>query len=304
MTTAPLVQSLGYIGFTTPAVEAWRSFGPDILGAQLADAGPDGSLRLRIDDAAWRIGLHPGDADDLAYLGWSVNGPVGLARAVEGVTASGCEVNTGDAELAATRGAEDVAWFLDPFGFRHELAHGLAAGEPFVPARPGVSFVTGEGGLGHAVLIVPDLQAATDFYVGVLGFAHSDDIDMGLFVRFLHCNPRHHTLAFSEVPGMVGVHHLMLEITDPDEVGRAYDVVNATGTPVAMTLGKHTNDEMFSFYVRTPSGFEIEYGSGGRLIDTASPWTTEQYDAMSSWGHKPPGDPLFPGILRAVDADA
>jgi hypothetical protein len=55
---------------------------------------------------------------------------------------------------------------------------------------------------------------------------------------------------------------------------------------------------MFSFYVRTPSGFEIEYGSGGRLIDTTRPWTTGRYDATSYWGHKPPAEPLFPGILR------
>ena len=32
-----------------------------------------------------------------------------------------------------------------------------------------------------------------------------------------------------------------------------------------MTLGTHTNDRMTSFYVRTPSGFEIEYGFGGRI---------------------------------------
>ena len=134
-----------------------------------------------------------------------------------------------------------------------------------------------------------------------MGFGHSDDIDMGLYVRFLHCNPRHHTLAFSAVPGMVGVHHLMIEVADPDDVGRAYDLVGATDHPVSMSLGRHTNDEMFSFYVRTPSGFEIEYGSGGRLIDTNHPWTTGHYDAMSTWGHNPPAAPMFPGILRPFE---
>ena len=34
-----------------------------------------------------------------------------------------------------------------------------------------------------------------------------------------------------------------------------------------MTLGRHTNDLMTSFYVRTPSGFEIEYGTGGLVVD-------------------------------------
>jgi extradiol dioxygenase len=298
----PIVSSLGYIGFTTPKAAEWTTFGPDILGLELVDPGPDGSVRLRNDDLAWRVALHPGDADDLAYLGWAVDGPDGLARAVDAVTAADREVHTGDRDLAAARGVDDVAWFLDPFGFRHELAHGQRAGAaPFTPGRAGVSFVTGQGGLGHAVLIVPDLDVATDFYVGTMGFGHSDDVDMGLLVRFLHCNPRHHSLAFSTVPGMVGVHHLMLEVTDPDEVGRAYDLVHDAGIPLAMTLGRHTNDDMFSFYVRTPTGFEIEYGAGGRLIDTTRPWTTGRFDATSYWGHKPPAEPMFPGILRPAE---
>ena len=176
---------------------------------------------------------------------------------------------------------------------------GLAS-EPdsFTPGRPGTSFVTGDGGMGHVVLIVPDLDDATHLFQEVLGFRHSDDIDMGLYVRFFHCNRRHHTLAISAVPGMTGVHHLMLEVADVDTVGRAYDTVNEQHLQLAMTLGRHTNDHMTSFYVRTPSGFEVEYGAGGRLLDTSKPWTPEQFDAMSFWGHKPPEGGLFPGILH------
>ena len=51
----------------------------------------------------------------------------------------------------------------------------------------------------------------------------------------------------------------------------------------------------------TPSGFEIEYGAGGREVDDAT-WQVETYDATSLWGHKPPGKPLFPGILHKLDA--
>ena len=63
-----------------------------------------------------------------------------------------------------------------------------------------------------------------------------------------------------------------------------------------MSLGRHTNDLMTSFYVRTPSGFEIEYGTGGRLVDDET-WEIGQYDTQSMWGHKPPAEPLFPKIL-------
>jgi extradiol dioxygenase len=85
-----------------------------------------------------------------------------------------------------------------------------------------VQFVTGDKGLGHAVLIVPDWDEATRFFVDVLGFRISDDIETGITARFLHCNPRHHSLAFSAVPGMSGFHHLMLEVTDPEQVRQAY----------------------------------------------------------------------------------
>lgn len=300
-----MIQSLSYVGFTSPNAAEWRTFGPEVLGAELTDDGPDGAVRLRLDDAAWRVAIHPGDTDDLGYIGWAVADAGALSEAIEHLTAAGVNVQRGDDALAADRSVADLAWFVDPFGFRHELSHGQHEGtEPFTPGRSMGGFVTGDGGLGHIVLIVPDLAAATDFYLGTLGFAHSDDIDMGLFVRFAHCNPRHHTLAFSELPGMAGVHHLMIEVADPDDVGRALDIVNERSIPLAMGLGRHTNDEMTSFYVRTPSGFEIEYGSGGRLIDTSAPWVPEQFDAMSYWGHKPPADFLFPGILRSVEVQA
>ena len=162
-------------------------------------------------------------------------------------------------------------------------------------------FVTGDGGMGHLVLLVPDLDAATDFFVGTLCFAHTDDVESGVTIRFLHCNPRHHTLAFAVVPGMAGMHHLMLEVEHDADVRSAYDLVSARRIPLAMDLGRHTNDEMFSFYVRTPSGFEIEYGAGGRRLDLAG-HEPSVYDSTSDWGHEPPDQPLLPGILRPVGA--
>lgn len=70
-----MIDSLAYIGFTSPNTQAWTTFGPEVLGLQVAAALPDGAVRLRNDDAAGRIAIHPGSADDLAYLGWAVSGP-------------------------------------------------------------------------------------------------------------------------------------------------------------------------------------------------------------------------------------
>ncbi len=299
-----MIQSLAYLGFNSPNATEWSTFGPEVLGAELVDV--DGAAAgLRVDDAAWRVAIHEADENDIAYIGWDVGDAAGLEGVSARLTAAGFDVGSdrdANADVIAARQVDDLAWITDPFGFRHEFTHGHAqAATPLSPGRAMQGgFVTGAGGMGHLVVIVPDGEVANDFYLDTLGFSHSDDVEAGVTVRFLHCNQRHHSFAFSVVPGMVGVHHFMLEVEVPDDVGRAYDIVNERDLPVAMSLGRHTNDEMFSFYVRTPSGFEVEYGSGGRLIDASAPWEPTTYDATSTWGHKPPPKRLFPGILRAV----
>ncbi len=297
-----IIRNLSYVGISSPEHEAWRTFGPEILGAELAEDGPSGAVLLRVDDAPWRIVVHPGDTDRLDFLGWEVGVP--LDAAVSQLEEAGLSVL--EVDLGGERPATEVVWFVDPFGFRHELAGTLPSVAPFVPGRPMGGFVTGEQGLGHIVLIVPDLDEALAFYVEVLGFRLSDTIESFTSLRFLHCPghaSRHHTLALASVPGMVGVHHLMLEVAAIDDVGRAFDLVRERGVPVAMDLGRHTNDLMTSFYVRTPSGFEIEYGAGGVVIDDDS-WEVAAYDSQSIWGHKPPeSGMLFPGIIGPFAAE-
>jgi 2,3-dihydroxybiphenyl 1,2-dioxygenase len=298
-----MIESLGYIGFISPKAEEWLTFGPEVLGLEVAGRGPDGAVRLRVDDVAHRIVVHPGERDDLGYLGWMVAGPGALDAAVVVLEKKALTVERGDPELAALRGVAGLAWFVDPFGFRHELAWGqLSRPFSFRPGRAISGFVTGRGGLGHAVLIVPELERAQAFYTGVLGFRLSDRIDAGIEVRFLHCNPRHHSLALAGLPGVVGVHHLMLETASLDDVGTALDMCQQRSVPITMTLGRHTNDHMTSFYLRTPSGFEIEYGWGGRLVEDEASWVVGAYDATSIWGHRRPSTPMPPGILRPFEA--
>jgi len=71
------------------------------------------------------------------------------------------------------------------------------------------------------VLIVPDLDAASAFHTDVLGLNVSDSVDAGLSLRFFHCPghaARRHTIAMASVPGMVGLHHLMLERPLPGNI--------------------------------------------------------------------------------------
>ena len=128
---------------------------------------------------------------------------------------------------------------------------------------------------------------SVEFYANTLGFRVSDywrpgDED----VVFMRCNPRHHSLALvpADEPAL---YHFMLEARTLDDVGYTLDRHQDSDTPISMGIGKHTNDRMVSFYSRSPSGFDVEFGFGGLLVDEAT-WTVTEITEPSFWGHRPP----------------
>jgi Glyoxalase/Bleomycin resistance protein/Dioxygenase superfamily len=127
----------------------------------------------------------------------------------------------------------------------------------------------------------------------VLGFALSDYILKPFRAYFFHVNARHHSLALIET-GKTGMHHLMVELFSLDDVGQSYDIALTQPERVSVTLGRHTNDLMTSFYCKSPSSFMIECGWGGRAIDPANWQAVEMHHGPSLWGHErvwlPPAD--------------
>jgi 2,3-dihydroxybiphenyl 1,2-dioxygenase len=289
------VRQLGYLGFEVSDVPRWERFAVDVLGLAPAHRGADGSLALRMDDREQRIVLHPGPADDLAYLGFEVATDAELEALGRALGGAGCAVGEGKAETAAARRVARLLHVTDPSGIPVELYVGAAiAKEPFCSTRVASGFVTGDEGVGHAVICAKDAAASERFYLELLGMRLSDRVrvpvaaDFTLEIRFLHANARHHSIAFASVPMPRRIHHFMLEVGGEDDVGRARDRALRAGVPLAMDLGKHPNDRMFSFYAKTPSGFDVELGSGGVKIDDAT-WCVRTYDHVSLWGHQPPG---------------
>jgi 2,3-dihydroxybiphenyl 1,2-dioxygenase len=287
------VRALGYLGIEVSDLDRWAAFATDILGLAISGRDTDGTLYLQMDERHHRFALHPGPADDLAYNGWEVASAAELAAIGEQLRAAGTSFETGDAGLCARRAVDGLLWFRDPSGIRTEVFYGAhAAAQPFVSPRAISGFVTGEQGIGHSVLAVDDPDATLRFYRDVLGLRVSDFMTFSpqpgvtLSMTFMHCNPRHHSLAFMKNPNAVRrISHLMIEVGTIDDVGRTFELCEQRGIPIAMTLGRHTNDWMFSFYVGSPSGFMIEYGYGGRQVDDAG-WQIETYDATSFWGHR------------------
>jgi 2,3-dihydroxybiphenyl 1,2-dioxygenase len=285
------IGSLGYLGLRVKDPGAFGDYATGVLGLMPGE-GPG---RYRLDDLAWRIAVEAGEADDLAYAGFEVAGPAELeivrARLAEG----GVAVGNGDPGLLAERQVLGLITCQDPDGLPVEVFYAptLRTETPFASAAGVPAFVTGDQGLGHIVLSTRDMAAARRFYQDLLGFRLSDIIRMqptpqfGFDMEFFHCNPRHHTLALMPVPMPRRLHHIMVQVPTLDAVGFALERATAAGVTITASLGRHTNDQMVSFYSRTPAGFVVEFGQGAIEVDDAT-WRVGRHDKPSSWGHKRP----------------
>jgi len=286
------VAQLGYLGFEVSDLDAWARFATDILGLEIVGRSADG-FGLRMDGHAQRFYISHGERDDVSAFGWQVADPEALSALVNRLQTAGLDVSEADADAHEARGVQRLYRFRDPSGHPSELYYGpRMAGSDFKSELVPSGFVTGDLGMGHAAISANDTDQSHAFYRDLMGFQLSDrivcqyygyDVDM----VFLHTNARHHTLAFGGRQAK-RIHHFLLEAQDINDVGRAYDRAVAAGVPIMNTLGRHPNDHMFSFYGFTPSGFQFEFGWGGRLIDDTD-WDPSIYDRISDWGHHPPG---------------
>jgi 3,4-dihydroxy-9,10-secoandrosta-1,3,5(10)-triene-9,17-dione 4,5-dioxygenase len=291
------IRALGYVRFEATDLDAWERFLRDGLDMEVSRAG-DSELRARIDERPARLVVTASDADRLASVGWEAAGLRALARVSATLEDAGVEVRAAASEELADRRVEAMVHVDDPGATHLEIYAGPALDHRPLAPRAGSGFVAGELGLGHVVLPEPEMDAAMEFYEVLLGFQHRDSMRLpgGLisgrdgekgdaWIRFLGCNARHHSLALFEGPAPSGIVHLMVEVEDLDQVGRGLDRCRALEAPMSASLGRHTNDHMVSFYVGTPGGFDVEYGTGGRLVDAAT-WVATEITAVSYWGHR------------------
>jgi len=290
------IRSLGYLRIESADTAAWREFGTRILGMTEGRGPEPGAVYLRMDDFPARFVIVPGETDRLLASGWEVAGEADLAALARRLEQAGVAAKAGaGAELAARRVAGLLS-FDDPSGHTLEVFWGAALDNRPAFSPYGIRFVTGDMGMGHVVIPAADDEAAMAFWTGLLGFRLRDSMALPgeLFggppggppamMRFLGCNPRHHSLALAPMTSASGVIHVMVEVATLDDVGRAMDRCARRGGTQSATLGRHANDHMVSFYLRTPSGFDIEYGTDGLCVDDGT-WVSRRTTAVSEWGH-------------------
>jgi biphenyl-2,3-diol 1,2-dioxygenase len=285
---------LAYLVLEVPAPDALAPVLADVVGLVPGEPTPSGAATWRDDDREHRLVVTAGVASDAAALGVEAVDADVYDGTVAQLRASGHEVIE-DAELAADRRVARLARTEAPWGSAVEVVLDLAhAPSPFSSDRVPGGFLTDGVGFGHAVFATTAFAESVAFVTAGLGFEQSDWLEtelapgIELEVRFFHCNARHHSIALARAPFDLPqvLHHVMFEMNDRDDVGAAFDRLWATDLGIPNGLGRHENDGMFSFYLQTPAGFQIEVGHGARVV--TDQWDDDRrYDAISAWGHQP-----------------
>ena len=292
------IRSLGYVGVYSQKLTDWQEFACEVMGLEDVSERCDaqaGEAFFKIDDHPYRLFVMPGDSERVAVCGWETHSEQGLHDVATSLEQAGVDYSWGDAELIRRRRVQNLLSFTDPAGNQHEAFWGVVSDFARFNSAAGVSgFVTGEQGMGHIVLPAPDFEATTRFFTEVLGFGLSDLMKIRFTpdpeepvkrLWFMHCNARHHSLGLFEMPMPTGCVHLMLEVENVDEVGRCNDRRIAGGVKLTGTLGRHANDHMVSFYMRSPSGFDVEYGAEGRSVANWDDYAVFESTVASFWGH-------------------
>jgi len=282
------VTELGYLGISVSNGAAWKAYAGGVAGMEVVDEGEKDRFYLRMDLWHHRIVVHTDGGDDLAYMGWRVGGPDELDAMARQLNKAGVDVRVGSEAEATERHVLGLIKLNSPNGTPVEIFYGprVDAHKPFHPGRPMFgSFVVGnEHGMGHCVVREDDVEAAYHFY-SLLGLRGSPELKTTLpngqvaKIWFMHCNDRQHSVAFG-VPMQKRINHLMVEYTELNDLGLAHEAVRRKGFDVALTLGKHCNDQALTYYAANPSGWLWEFGWGARKS-----LQSQEYSTCDVFGH-------------------
>lgn len=285
---------MGYAIIESNKSEAWRKLLGDGLGMQ-ADLLPGNAVGARMDDHERRLLVVPGASEDLQAIGLELADAKAFDLVSQRLAARGIELSEGDARGVQLRGVERFWHFKGPKGLGIELFYQpkLVSVRPNMPTN---AFVTGDAGFGHIGLSTRRPDAQKEFWSSIFDSRRSDELQVTvsgvpLQVEFFRFNERHHSYALVYTPGIkldpirTRIQHFEVQVATLDDMTAAYERCRKLGLPISIEVGQHANDRALSFYVRTPSGFDIEYGWNPVAVDETT-WEGEKWDRISIWGHQ------------------
>lgn len=289
---------LGYVIVESNRLPEWKRFAGEGLGLHVDEISA-ATLALRVDDRSRRLVIQRGPAENVVALGWELDDDDALSIALERLRKTGILPQLHRGAEATARGVSEFWSFIGPKRTSVELfTTPITTDHPLCMKTS--AFVTGAGGLGHIAITTREPEAMQRFWQSIFDARVSDYIEdrlsgVDLDFTFLRLNERHHSVAIASTRGVrlnplrTSIHHLNLQVASLDDVTEGYRRCRAMGYPIANGIGQHPNDRELSFYVETPSGFEMELGWNPIVVteEAERKWQRASYRGISLWGHYP-----------------
>jgi hypothetical protein len=258
--------SIAHVTIEVRRPDRWRKF-----VANLAD-----SMRIEWDDDAHQarhaLRIKQGRRDDLEQLGLAYPNAAALDAALSRLT---------QAKIPWERVHSQAVDCVDPAGNQLELV--VFDG----PAPADTRWL-----VGHVALTHRDQPALERFYSTILGLRLNEQLrstagPIDLHGSFLGSAHRHHSIAILDLPSTRRLHHICFGAKEVSTDKATYERAVAAKIPMSMHLGRHSlPDGTTSFYAASPSGFDIEIGAGGNVLDGRAIDAPLQGDLTSAWGHE------------------
>lgn len=288
--------SLGYFLVESEKFKEWETFGVEGVGLHLDKPSAD-LMCFRMDDHVSRIIVRRGKEENVVASGWQVEDEQTLAEIVKRLKADGVQIQVGSIEEAQIRGVESFTYFTGPKEMQIDLFIRPQKTNAALAMKCS-GFVTGSTGMGHIVFSSKEPESMVAFWKKYFDARRTDQIEakingLNLDIEFMRLNPRHHSVAVAATRGLkldpfrTRIQHVNLEVASIDDMTNAYVRCRKLGFKVAMGVGLHTNDKDLSFYVVTPSDFQVEVGWNPIQVEDEVNWQPQVYKAISLWGHQP-----------------
>lgn len=286
---------MGYLVIESNRLKRWREFLQQGLGLHLANDDEEG-LAFRMDTHQKRIIIKRGSAEDFAAVGWWLRDQATLEIVLSRLRARNINVQQGTAKEAANRGVAGFWSLTGPKNMTIELfTTPILSDEPLKMLSSG--FATGDAGMGHLAITSRKSQQMQRFWQEIFDARVSDSIvdylgGVTLDIDFFRVNERHHSIAIARVrelpidPIRTKAQHVNLQVNNLGDLSSAFRRCRQLGFEMAHEIGQHPNDLELSFYVLSPSGFEVELGWSALAVDEAG-WLATTHQGISLWGHKP-----------------